>query len=240
MHRKPVSSQSGGAPAWMNTYGDMITLVLTFFVLLYAFSVVDKKKLEDFLKSFASHVGSSTSQSEIADDGPIVISNNTEDDLEFDAIQGEMAQYLKDNNLEDTITLQAKDNGLLISFTDDVLFDSGKAEIKHGMQQVLYDVGVMFLNFEETIEQIRIEGHTDNVPIRTPEFSDNWELSTRRATTVIKFLIERLGIDAHILEAGGYSEYHPVADNNTEEGRERNRRVEIFLVKKDEVDEVLD
>ena len=226
--RRKSSESKQGAPEWMNTYGDMITLVLTFFVLLYAYAQVDLKKFEKLKRSFNP-------------DNLTLIENMDSDSVEnaemnldqFDKLKENLEKYLNENNLSDLIKLQSHGSGILVSFENDVLFDSGKAELKSNMRGVLYDLGDMIQAYQDDIESIRIEGHTDNVPINTPLFSDNWDLSTARATTVIRFFIEITNISPPLVSASGYSEYHPVADNGVAEGRAKNRRVEVFLVRKD-------
>ena len=117
---------------------------------------------------------------------------------------------------------------------DRVLFDSGRADIKPAGLKVLKQVSDVLNKI--TDKQIRIEGHTDNVPISTKlqdKFKTNWELSTARATTVVRYLIDHGGVQAQALSAVGYADTHPVASNDSEEGRSSNRRIEIVLYPKD-------
>ncbi len=117
---------------------------------------------------------------------------------------------------------------------DRVLFDSGQAQSKPAGIKVLKQVGNVLKNV--TDKQIRIEGHTDNVPISVKlqdRFKTNWELSTARATTVVRYLIDQGGVDRQHLSAVGYAETHPIASNDTDEGRSSNRRIEIVLYPKD-------
>ncbi|HEV2175475.1 MAG TPA: OmpA family protein, partial [Nitrospira sp.] len=123
---------------------------------------------------------------------------------------------------------------LTINMVDRVLFDSGRAQIKPAGLKVLKQVSDV-LN-KVTDKQIRIEGHTDNVPISTKlqdRFKTNWELSTARATTVVRYLIDQGGVQPQTLSAVGYADTHPIAGNDTEEGRTSNRRIEIVLYPKD-------
>lgn len=119
---------------------------------------------------------------------------------------------------------------LTVNLVDKILFDSGRTEIKPRGLEVLQRVGDILKRVEG--KEIRIEGHTDNVPIGAAlaqRFPTNWELSTARATTVARFLQERVGISAEKISAAGYSQFRPVASNDTEEGRRQNRRIEIVL-----------
>lgn len=120
---------------------------------------------------------------------------------------------------------------LSVSLVDKILFPSGEAEITPAGLKVLERVGNIIKNVQDKI--IRVEGHTDNVPIAArlqKQFPTNWELSTARATNVVRFLQEKVGMDPTRLQAVGLSEYHPVASNETPEGRSKNRRIEIALL----------
>lgn len=128
------------------------------------------------------------------------------------------------------ITITQLADRLWVSMVDKILFPSGKAEITEEGLEVLERVGNVLKDVEDKI--IRVEGHTDNVQIHPKlqeQYPTNWELSTARATNVVRFLQEKVGIKPGYLQAIGMSEYHPVASNDTEEGRSQNRRIEIIL-----------
>jgi chemotaxis protein MotB len=129
------------------------------------------------------------------------------------------------------VTITKMADRLSVSMVDKILFSSGEADITPEGIRVLERVGNVLKNTERKV--IRVEGHTDNVPISprlAPKFLTNWELSTARATNVVRFLQDKVGIDAGRLEAVGMSEYHPVATNKTVRGRSQNRRIEIALI----------
>ena len=108
------------------------------------------------------------------------------------------------------------------------MFDSGSADIKKGASMIIGRVGDILKNYSN--KRIKIEGHTDNVPIgSTSKYSSNWELSTARATSVLQYLAQKKGLNAKYLEASGRADVNPVADNKTEKGRSKNRRVEIKI-----------
>ena len=109
-----------------------------------------------------------------------------------------------------------------------MLFDIGKDELRPEAREVLLKVGQLLSQLKNSI---RVEGHTDNWPISTPRFPSNWELSTGRATSVVRFLIEEANMDPRQLQAAGYGEYHPIDDNDTAEGRQRNRRVDVIILR---------
>ncbi len=147
----------------------------------------------------------------------------------YNSLVGEMSEEIKKGEI--TIT-QLKDK-LTVNMVEQILFDSGSAEIKKNGKKVLDRVAEILMKV--TDKQVRVEGYTDNVPISSrlaARFPTNWELSTARATTVARYLQDK-GIDPRLLSAAGYSEYRPVAPNDTEEGRSINRRIEISLIPKD-------
>lgn len=148
--------------------------------------------------------------------------------------QEELSKSLQDEIAKGNITIQQVQDRLTINMVDRVLFDSGQAQVKPAGVGVLTQVGDVLNKI--TDKQIRIEGHTDNVPISPKlqsRFKTNWELSTARATTVVRHLIDRGGVDRHYLSAVGYADTHPLAPNDSEVGRSSNRRIEIVLYPKD-------
>ena len=148
--------------------------------------------------------------------------------------QEELSKSLQDEISKGNITIQQVRDRLTINMVDRVLFDSGQAQVKPAGVKVLKQVADVLNKI--TDKQIRIEGHTDNVPISSKlqgRFKTNWELSTARATTVVRYLIDHGGVDRQYLSAVGYADIHPLASNDTEEGRSSNRRIEIVLYPKD-------
>lgn len=140
-------------------------------------------------------------------------------------LEERLAQEIKDKD----IRLKMNEKGLVITFVADVLFDSGKAKIKSGALGGLDKVAKIL---QENVPQLNIgiEGHTDNVPIRASGWKSNWELSTARALSVLHYLVDEKDISPDRVSAIGYGEYKPVASNDTKEGRQLNRRVEIVIL----------
>ena len=148
--------------------------------------------------------------------------------------QEELSRSLQDEIAKGNITIQQVRDRLTINMVDRVLFDSGQAQIKPAGLKVLKQVGDVLTKV--TDKQVRIEGHTDNVPISTKlqdRFKTNWELSTARATTVVRYLIDQAGVDRQQISAVGFADTRPIASNDSEEGRSSNRRIEIVLYPKD-------
>ncbi len=186
------------APAWMVSYSDLVTQLLTFFIMLFALS-----------------------------------SAATEDQLK--KIKQKIDDYVAQNHLERFVSTKITlKEGLVITFSEKYMFDSGKADIYPEAKRVIRDIAALLV---EEPNRISIEGHTDNTPINTPEFPSNWELSTRRATNVLKYLLEELNFDPKRLTAAGFGEWHPVAPNDTPENKAKNRRVDL-IVRRLDIDEM--
>lgn len=227
---KNNEEQKQGSPAWMTTFGDMMTLLLVFFVLLYSFSVLDLEKFRGFISSFQNKVGvldggKSLSEGDRLNQGMQGDRYNPARH-NMSQIMGEMDEFVREKGLEKQVSMEMTSRGLVIRFAGEVLFDLGRAEIKPGGEELLVEVAEQI---KEVPNNIAVEGHTDNLPIRNERFPSNWELSTTRATNVIKFMIEEYDIDPLRLSAAGYSEYRPLVDNDSPENRAQNRRVEIVV-----------
>lgn len=236
MPRKKEEEQKAGAPEWMSTYGDMVTLLLCFFVLLFSFATLDVQKFKAIAVSMNGSLGVLDSGMTLSME-PLVNSfpsdSPTEEVEEFKKLYEQMNEYIKENNLESSITLRLDERGLLVRFMDDVLFDSGKADLTPKAREIINMVSEII---RQNDKNIRVEGHTDNVPINTFRFPSNWELSTTRAVNVVKYLIEERGIEAKRMSASGYSDQHPVDDNGTSDGRQKNRRVDMVILREEKND----
>ncbi|KXZ39775.1 chemotaxis protein MotB [Alkalithermobacter thermoalcaliphilus JW-YL-7 = DSM 7308] len=234
-----------GAPEWMNTYGDMVTLLLCFFVLLFSYSTIDAQKFEAIIMSFQGSLGlldgGKTIDSEnYIKDGSLKDKNTkqTREIEDFKKLEHEIRQYLDENGLADDVSVINGNSGILLRFKDNVLFDSGKADLKDKSKETLTYISRL-LNKEEFREKfIRIEGHTDNVPIRNSKYPSNWELSVSRSSNVVRFLIEETGINPRRISASGYSEYHPVAPNDSPENKAKNRRVDILILRSEVIKDI--
>jgi len=217
---------------WLNSYADMVTLLWTFFILLFAVSVLNAKKFESAVGSLQQAFGILDKTSQLR------IDPGASSELDLSAVAREFATLraygeefqaeLEKAGLSDQVTIEMDDRGLIFRFKDSVLFDLGSADIREDARPVLIKVGQLI---RTTSYQVRIEGHTDNWPISTDRFPSNWELSTGRAASVVRFLIENLGFSPNRLEAAGYGEYRPIDTNSTAEGRQRNRRVDVVLLR---------
>jgi chemotaxis protein MotB len=221
----------GGSPAWMTTFGDMMTLLLVFFVLLYSFSSMDVEKFKGFISALQNQLGVLDGGQTITENPNIDAGTLGQDYAQapenIQQIMRELDNYIESNGLGDKVNVENKRKGLVISLTGEILYELGLAEIREQGREVLAMISDILKNIPN---DIMIEGHTDDLPIRTDEFPSNWELSTARAVNVIKFLIEERNVEPARLSAAGYSEYRPVAENYTAKGRAANRRVEVVVL----------
>lgn len=244
MDKKPEESKSG-APEWMVTYGDMVTLLMCFFVLLFAFSEIDAQKFEAVMKSFQGSAGVLESGKSLSED-ELVFDASPENDTTPETTEAEpievieqMLQEAKEeleeafegNEFEADIVIEILENKLVIRLKNNVLFDSARADIKPEALDILAIIGEVLQGEVFTDSLVKIEGHTDDVPINTLRFPSNWALSAARATSVLNYFVDTLDFSQERLSIAGYAEFRPIDTNLTEEGRANNRRVEITIEK---------
>lgn len=223
---------------WIVTYSDLITLMLTFFVLLYSFSTVEINKFKEILSSihagFNKEVIVKKSESDITNlpssiDIPIDNLNaQTAEEQQKQRLLKEIHDIIHRHNLHDNVVVSLEKSKVIVRIKDRLVFNSGATKIHNGADPVLLEIADIFKAYSDY--RIDIAGHSDNIPISTPEFPSNWELSSYRATTVLRHFID-LGVDPYRMTATGYADLLPIADNSTPENRAKNRRVEFILEK---------
>ncbi len=215
-----------GLDDWVMTYGDMMSLLLTFFVLIVSFSSMQETKFNQAAASLADAFGvMSSPESVIEFNTPLVPNHSPQEDAEVLYEVRSVEKLLMDEGLQDQVEVKVTDEGVLFSINAPFMFTSGGAELRNEPRTVLDKLAGFFTKFPY---QVRVQGHTDNVPINSAKFPSNWELSAARAVSVARYFQEK-GIAPDRIEATGYGEHRPIADNATVEGRTKNRRVEIFL-----------
>lgn len=234
-------NEAPGAPLWMVTYSDMVTLLLAFFVLLFSFSELDTMRFRSIMLAFQASVGVLDGGMRLVQDDTAIQGRTDFDLQDINWNRPELQQQLSDvhtiiqafltqRDFGDTMQVALTERGVTVRFADRVLFDLGKAELKSEALAVLSELAGLL----ETIpNHVRVEGHTDDLPINNERFPSNWELSTARATTVLRYLVEEHGMAPDSLSAAGYGEYRPIEDNATAENRAQNRRVDIVLLRLD-------
>lgn len=219
---------------WLLTYSDLITLLMIFFVVMYAMSNVDAQKYRQISQSLKDSLGSqilSDSQDGSGTDtsGVGVDSSDYMEQLdpELLAAAENIKRLLKERGLEGKVSVSTRERGVVIGLMNTVLFEPGSADIREEAKNTLIEIGQIA---ETTDNYIRVEGHADDIPINTPQFPSNWELSTIRATEVVKLLISESGVSPETISAVGYGEYRPSVPNTSAENRAFNRRVDIVLL----------
>jgi chemotaxis protein MotB len=239
---------------WLVSYADFITLLFAFFVVMFASAQADKKKqmqMSNAIDSAFQSLGlfpdaarkpvSGASGSTSADQ-PVVPMNIVmgEDVLapakvkeDLNQIRRELEQTLSNQVASHTVSIKMGRDGLVISLREAGFFTSGSATPKPEslgtLRQIANRLGA-------TAYDLRIEGHTDNVPIHTGEFDSNWELSAARATHIARVFLDMKSIPPDRISAAGYAEFHPVASNDSGEGRAQNRRVDLVVLPRSRID----
>ncbi|AHM56653.1 hypothetical protein EAL2_c13580 [Peptoclostridium acidaminophilum DSM 3953] len=231
--RKKKQQAPAGAPEWMTTYSDMVTLLLTFFILMFSFSSVDAQKFDSMMKSFQGSLGileggKTLSEIPLTTDGADI---DIDSKGIYEHLSQEIEDYLNQNGLGESVNIINGNNGLILRFNENVLFDSGKADLKPQAMDTLSYICSLLNGKDFGEKKIRVEGHTDNVPIYNSKYPSNWELSVSRACNVVRFMIEQNSVMPERLSAAGYSEYHPVTTNDSFENKAKNRRVDILILK---------
>lgn len=273
--RQRGSRKSGsgeGKDRWMITYADLITLLLIFFVIMYAMSRLDTEKYKSVTESLQLSFHNSSGGKSVLEGNPGLTGSDipnatdhpaaspapsaspapggadsggkaavgdpplTDRELAFRQQEEQLAnlmkmieQYVQENHLDNQIFVADKPQGIAITLSDQFLFDTGKAALKPGSGKTLSKLGSLFSNLDT---KISIEGHTDNQPIvHSSQYKDNWELSGARALSVLRYFIDTMHLDANNFQYAGYADTHPTADNSTAAGRQKNRRVEITVLR---------
>ncbi|MCU7834072.1 MAG: OmpA family protein [gamma proteobacterium symbiont of Taylorina sp.] len=241
---------------WMALYGDMMSILLIFFILMFAISTIDKQKFQSVIEGISQSLGGSIQYQTLpqASDEQKAIMLPPPTPLEEKKINIQQVQELlnklqtkvkneseslsdlqlvlneliNENQLKNNLTVKNEQKGLVLIVQDISMFKSGSAEITSAIKPILLDIGQILskLNIE-----IDVEGHTDDIPISTKEFASNWELSSKRATNVVHFFIEKCAMEPSLVSASGYAENRP-RYSYLDEQASKNRRIEIVVKKK--------
>ncbi len=225
-------------PGWLMTYSDLMTLLMVFFVLLYSLASFETERYKTTIASVRTELKKQSEMNGIMTllghpdgfDKKIRIEEITGLRNRGTALYNSMENVIKNAAEKDRIGLKSSDGKIIITISGEALFNSGSAALKPTALPEIDDMVRLFEKYTEY--NINIKGHTDNVPIATPKFPSNWELSAIRATTVLRYLLSQ-GIDPKRLTATGYGDLIPLVDNDTEADRAKNRRVEFVLEKKE-------
>jgi chemotaxis protein MotB len=255
------SEEGGGAPEWMATYSDLVTLLLCFFILLFSMATIDAQKYVQVANSLRSsfvkisggdllltnkgqEMINVTNQTNPSNTGELSTDTQTyvkkAEEMVADAQQQQENRKMEDaanrirdivaeKGLSDKVNVVEEKEFVMVRLDSEVFFQSGRADILPVGQDVLSAITEV-LNLLEN-KDILVQGHTDNVPIQTAQFDSNWELSTARATNVVRYMVDTHQMDPSRLTATGNGEFRPIGDNDTPEGRLANRRIEIRIMR---------
>lgn len=245
---KRKSKTSINRDAWLATYGDMITLILVFFVLLYSMSSIDQQKYKLLVKAFTADpetLEQISMEESAVEEGNLDAAVSGGENVELEDIQDledlykYLVDYVEENNLQHSVYVAITDNLVYVRFASSLFFEPDRAVLKEGGRTILDHVGQALSVVEPSIKNIRIDGHTAESAPGDESVNDR-DLSTERANEVLKFLEGTYIDDPAKLYAVGYGRYRPVASNDTEVNRAKNRRVEILVSKADTMQDTLD
>ncbi|QHT58746.1 flagellar motor protein MotB [Paenibacillus lycopersici] len=238
---------------WLIPYADLLTLLLALFIVLYAMSTTDTKKFQDMSKAFNiafnSGVGILDKSSVVSDASMMENSQNTrrhedtkdmskenrealmkkeQEDLE--QLKKQVDKYIQASGLTSQLNTKLNQSQLTITISDSSLFAPGSAKVKPESRKLANEISNMLTKYSDY--EVVVSGHTDNVPINNAEFESNWELSNMRATRFMNIVLENKKLNPKNFSTVGYGEYHPIASNDTADGRAKNRRVEVSIIRK--------
>lgn len=236
----PPHEEHEGEP-WLLPYSDLMTLLLALFIALFAMSQTDQKKVTAMSQAFSAAFNSGGPsffdklgpnygrRAAMPSDEDKGNGAYLEENRSLEGVQKTMDEYIKQNHLKDELSTSLTEDGLMIRIKEHALFPSGSAELVPESQKI----GPVIAGLLATVpENVVISGHTDNVPIATAQYPSNWELSSQRALNFMKFILAQNNkLAPERFSAIGYSEYRPVAANDSEAGRAQNRRVEVLIAR---------
>lgn len=238
--------------SWLLPYADMLTLLLALFIILFAMGQVDNERYESLKVALNDALGgTSILESSVALEGEgtsppddAASTDQEENDAEQTSdvdgtgaegpsedlweLQRELNRYIEEQNLGDRLSTEIGIGGLLVTIDDNILFDSGSDQLMSSAQNLIHEISAMLAT--DPPRYIQISGHTDNRPINTPQFQSNWTLSIARAENVLNDFLDNEQLKPSQFIVAGHGEYKPVDTNDTAEGRQRNRRVEILIL----------
>jgi chemotaxis protein MotB len=210
---------------YLITYADLITLLLGLFIILYAISNVDLAKYSKITSAMETYFGNKSNiiiKQNFSPTGGKVITSGIDD------LKTRLADAIVKYNYTSSVTLEENERGITIHILENIMFGSGKAELNSKSKLVLNELAGIL---KQIPNDIRIEGHTDNIPINSMIYPSNWHLSVARALSTAYYFISERKLNPEKVTVVGYAEYKPVAENSSIEGRAKNRRVDIVIIK---------
>jgi chemotaxis protein MotB len=224
--KRAHASGHGNSERWLLTYADMITLLLALFIILFSISTISKVKFRALAHEMSGGFDSSD-----ADNRPSPKSAAL-DEKSLDTLAAALQKYVREKHLARNVGVHVEKRGVVVSLrTNQAMFESGSAVLQPQAGELIHALAGFLLTPEQRGRSLKIEGNTDDVPISTPAYPTNWELSTGRAVAVTRHLSEHDGVAADRLAAIGFGEWHPVTANTSEANRLINRRVDIVVLR---------
>ena len=227
--------EEGDSRAWLMTFADLMMLLLVFFILLYSMSSLKVERFEAALRSIQASLGSPDVVyvvrevvKEVEIEPPVTIEEATGIAPREEKVVKEIEQIIQDQAISDYVDVYRQGEKIIIQIRGTALFGSSEANLNTTAQPIFEEVIKVFERYPEY--SINIRGHTDNLPMRSQRYPSNWELSTARAASVLRWFVEQ-GIAPERMTASGYADYAPIAPNDSPENRAINRRVEFVLEK---------
>jgi chemotaxis protein MotB len=212
---------------WLLTYADMITLLLALFIILFSISTISKVKF----KALAHEMAGGFSASDI-DNRPPPEKSSAADTQSLNALAAALRRYVQKRDLTRNVDVHIEKRGVVVSLrTDQAMFESGSAVLEPQAGELIHSIAGFLSTKTQRLRILKIEGNTDDVPISTPLYPTNWELSTSRAVSVTRHLSEHDGISPDRLAAIGFGEWHPSVPNDSDANRLLNRRVDIVVLR---------
>ncbi|HDL03806.1 MAG TPA: chemotaxis protein MotB [candidate division Zixibacteria bacterium] len=227
MARRKRGEDNENLDRWLLTYADLITLLLAFFIVMYSMSQVDAKKFGKMSRALSGALKGGSIAIKRGNDIGVTSGKGVMDIGHLMSIGKMIEEDSRKKGDDKPITTEMSERGLVIHIVESALFKQGSAKLEPQAQSVLEIVSQHLKGIDN---HVRIEGHTDNVPINTVKYPSNWELSSARATEVVRYFIDNKVVGPNEISALGYGEYRPLKPNNTIENRARNRRVDIVIL----------
>ena len=235
MSRRRAHPEHENHERWLISYADFITLMFAFFVVMFASSQSDKEKLREVSETFSGALKEGRGHSKTKDGRSKGLTNLRPEDLKLVALAPSLEKLttsLRDEIKNGSIQVSMEARGLVISMKEAAVFPPGGDAIAPEGYRIVEKVAAII---SKVPNPIRLEGHTDSIPIRSGRFKSNWELSAARSIAMLHALSERYNVDLHRMAVVGYGETVAVDTNETEEGRKRNRRVDIAILNESSV-----
>jgi len=241
MAREKKPEEKADLDGWITSYGDVMSLLLVFFIVMFAMANTDVQKFSavaEALRSAFSGIGAQPVSGLISADGggvssaglasaPIMLNTLPARQRDFVRVSTEMATLADKLGIQSDIDVNMSMEGMVISLSDELAFEPGSADLRPEATKVLDTVAKVL---SETESKLRVEGNTDDIPTNSPLYPSNWELSVARAVSIVRYLAEEGDIDPTRLSAAGNAEFNPLMPNDSRANRAKNRRADIVII----------